>query len=224
MSRRPSVYGYLLLLAWAMAATLALPDWRAAWVLGALLVVRAALGGVGGQAFGRAWGWRWVPWLALLILAPWVLAGEGGRWAGLVLGAQMALRAATVLVAAHLLASAVSVAEWTALLEGLGARGLGFAVGVAFNLVPTLEEMARTTYHAMRLRGAFRRPGPRTWRLYLVTLVVGALRHADEVVAAAEARAFDPAQPAPARVPRPARADAGLALLAAMATAAALLW
>ena len=223
MSLRPSVYGYLLLLLWAVAATLALQEWRAAWVLAALLAVRLALGAGEKEPRPRV-RWRWVAILGALLLVPWLLAGEGGRWAGFLLGVQMALRGATVLVAAHLFASAVSVAELTALFEGLGARGLGFAVGVAFNLLPTVQEMARTTYHAMRLRGAFRRPGLRVARLFLVTLVSGALRHADEVVAAAEARAFDPAGPAPARVPRPVRADAGLALLVLMATAAALLW
>ncbi|MGC8836992.1 MAG: energy-coupling factor transporter transmembrane component T [Anaerolineae bacterium] len=222
MSPRPSVYGYLLLLVWAVAATLALPDWRAAWVLGALLAVRLALGP--GEEAGLRVRWRWMLILGGLVLAPWALAGEGGRWAGFLLGLQMALRASAVLVAAHLFASAVSVAELVALFEGLGARGLGFAVGVAFNLLPTVQEIARTTYHAMRLRGAFRRPGLRAARLFLVTLVVGALRHADEIVAAAEARAFDPAGPAQARVPRPVRADAGLAVLVLVTTAAALLW
>lgn len=223
MNLRPSVYGYLLLLFWAVAATLALPDWRAAWVLVALLTVRLAVGAGGSRPRARA-GWKQVAILGMLLLAPWLLAGEGGRWAGFLLGLQMALRAAAMLTAAHLFASAVSVAELTALFEGLGARGLGFAVGVAFNLLPMVQEMARTTYHAMRLRGAFRRPTLRVVRLFLVTLVAGALRHADEVVTAAEARAFDPGGPALARAPRPVRADAGLAVLVLMATAAALLW
>lgn len=223
MSPRPSVYGYVLLLIWAVAATLALSDWRAAWVLGALLAVRLFLGAQGNGPSLRV-QWRWLAILGTLLLVPWLLAGEGGRWAGFLLGLQMALRAGTVLVAAHLFASAVSVAELTALLEGLGTRGLGFAVGVAFNLLPTVQEMARTTYHAMRLRGAFRRPGPRVARLFLVTLVVGALHHADEIVAAAEARAFDPEEPVPVKVPRPARADAGLVVLVLVATVAALLW
>ncbi len=222
MSLHPSVYGYLLLLCWAVAATLALPDWRAAWVLGALLAVRLTLGSEEGRPGPRV-GWRWSLVLGALLLAPWLLAGEGGKGVGFLLGLQMALRATAVLVAAHLFASAVSVADLTALFEGLGARGVGFAVGVAFNLLPTVQEMARTTYHAMRLRGAFRRPGLRAARLFFVTLVAGALRHADEVVAAAEARAFDPAS-ARARVPRPVRADAGLAALVLVTTAAALLW
>jgi len=223
MKSRPSVYGYLMLLIWAVASTVMLPGWHPVWVLGALLLGRALLG-PGTRVAGSGRWWKWAAALGLLVGVPVLLAGAEGRLAGLILGLQMALRAATVMMAAHLFASSVSVSELAALFEGVGARGLGFAVGVAFNLLPTVQETARNAYHAMRLRGAFRRPGLRAFRLLIVTIIVGTLRHGEEIVAAAEGRAFDPARAAPASAPQLAGADIGVAALALITTAAALLW
>ncbi|MGQ9586444.1 MAG: energy-coupling factor transporter transmembrane component T [Anaerolineae bacterium] len=219
----PSVYGHLGLFLWALAATILLPGWLPAWVLGALLVAHLLLRAVGPMPAPRQL-WRWAFLLAFLMGTPVLVSGSGERLSALILGAQMVLRAATVTIAAHLFARSVSVAELTGLFERLGARGLGFAVGVAFNLLPTVLEAARNTYQAMRLRGAFRRLGLRDARLFLVALVVNTLRHGEEVVEAAESRAFDPAQPLPSPAPRPAAADAVLVGLALMTTAAALLW
>jgi energy-coupling factor transporter transmembrane protein EcfT len=113
----------------------------------------------------------------------------------------MALRALSVALAVGGFAYAVSVDEMAWLFEMAGLKGLGFAVGVAFNLLPTLEQIARNAYEAMRLRGGFQRRGARHFqsdghlRMLLVTIIVNALRRGDEVVEAAEARAFRPDGP-----------------------------
>jgi len=104
----------------------------------------------------------------------------------------MALRAVSIALAVGGFAYAVSVDEIARLFEMAGLRGLGFAVGVAFNMLPTLGEIARNAYEAMRLRGGFQRPRVQALRMLLVTIVVNALRRGDEVVEAAEARAFRP--------------------------------
>ena len=135
-----------------------------------------------------------------------------GFWAGL----WMALRAVSVALAVGGFAYAVSADEMARLFEMAGLRGLGFAVGVAFNMLPTLEETARNVYEAMRLRGGFRQERLQALRMLLVTIVVNALRRGEEVVEAAEARAFRP--DGPRREPLPfTRVDlAMIALLIAL--------
>ncbi len=132
-----------------------------------------------------------------------------GFWAGV----WMTVRALSVALAVGGFAYAVSVDEMARLFEVAGLRGLGFAVGVAFNMLPTLGETARNAYEAMRLRGGFRRERLRALRMLLVTIVANALRRGNEVVEAAEARAFQPDGPRQEPLPL-GRAD--LALLAAL--------
>ncbi|NLE75353.1 MAG: hypothetical protein GX605_01200 [Chloroflexi bacterium] len=216
MNGRPTVWGYLLLLGWAVVGAAALPGWGAGWVLATVLAVALAAG-FPFRAVGRG-----LLWMAPLAALPLLLGWAAGAPEALVVGGQVALRAAALMAAVYLVSRSVSVADLAALLEGVGARGLGFALGVAFNLLPTVQETARSTFHALRLRGGLRRPGLRTVRLLLVTLVVGTLRHGEEIVAAAEARAFHPARPTVRAAPRPALGDAWMAGLALAATAAAL--
>ena len=57
-------------------------------------------------------------------------------------------------------------------------------------MLPTIQDTVTNAYQALRLRGGFRRQRRQALRLLLVTVVVNSLRHADDVVSAAEARAF----------------------------------
>jgi energy-coupling factor transporter transmembrane protein EcfT len=139
------------------------------WAILALMVISASL--VIGQADLRVWGVA--------------LSHEG-----VATGAQMALRALAIVVAVTGFAASVSVNEAGGLLERAGFKGLGFALGVAVNMLPTLADTTANAYHAMRLRGGLRRWRLRPVRLLLVTMVANSLRHADDIVHAAEARAF----------------------------------
>jgi energy-coupling factor transporter transmembrane protein EcfT len=139
------------------------------WAILALMVIPATL--VIGRADVRVWGVA--------------LSHEG-----IAEGAQMALRALAIVVAVTGFAASVSVNEAGALLERAGLKGLGFAFGVAVNMLPTLADTTANAYHAMRLRGGLRRWRLRPVRLLLVTMVANSLRHADDIVNAAEARAF----------------------------------
>jgi energy-coupling factor transporter transmembrane protein EcfT len=148
----------------------------------------------------------WLFAILLLIPAAFLLGGdiaEGGAvvfsWQGLAAGAQMALRALGIVVAVSSFAGSVSVSDLSLLLERLGLRGLGFALGVAANMLPTIQRSLATAVQALRLRGGLRRP----WlgmRLLLVTVVANSLRHADDIVCSAEARAFSPDRPTAARL------------------------
>jgi len=120
---------------------------------------------------------------------------------GLETGVQMILRATTVLLSISGYLSAVGVSEMAALLERVGLRGLGFSLGVAVSMLPVIQETTRNAFGALRLRGGLRRRRLSALRLLLLTVVVNSLRYGDQVVAAAEARAFSPerSHPAPLR-------------------------
>jgi energy-coupling factor transporter transmembrane protein EcfT len=173
---------------------------------------------------------RWQLWafvLPTLALSP-LLIGERdfllwglrlspeGFWAGF----WMVTRALSIALAGAVFARSVSVVQMAQLCEGMGLKGLGFALGVATNVLPTIQETMETSYQAMRLRGGFRSRRLHTLKLLLVTVIAGSLRRGDDIVWAAEARAFDPAQ---SRGQPIAVARADVALAAAMSALALVL-
>jgi len=143
---------------------------RRTWILLALIVVSATLVGPD----------------PIRTLGPFGLSLQGA-----VVGFNMVMRALIIIVAVTGLVSTVPIDRIGGVLEHVGLHGLGFAVGVAFNLLPLIERSLVTSWHAMRLRAGLRRPLTAA-RLLLVAAVTSSLRCADEVVLAAEARAFDP--------------------------------
>jgi energy-coupling factor transporter transmembrane protein EcfT len=193
-------WGHLAFLVWAIALAMLAPGARVIIVLG-LIVAFSALFFQGGLKPVRRLEF-WVLVASALLLSPFLIGEKDTLLLGLSLSSQgfwaglwMALRALSVALAVGGFAYAVSVDEMAWLFEMAGLRGLGFAVGVAFNLLPTLEETARNVYEAMRLRGGFQQERLQALRMLLVTVVVNALRRGDEVVEAAEARAFRPDGP-----------------------------
>jgi energy-coupling factor transporter transmembrane protein EcfT len=170
---------------WALVAALAVCLLLAALVYpaGLLVLTRAR---------------TWV--LLAMIVASSTLVGPDPAWTlgplgisseGAVLGLNMIMRALIIIVAVTGLVSSVPVDRIGAVLERVGLRGMGFAVGVAFNLLPLVQRSLVTSWHAMRLRAGLRRPFAAA-RILLVAAVSSCLRCADEVVLAAEARAFAP--------------------------------
>ncbi|MGD2176596.1 MAG: energy-coupling factor transporter transmembrane component T [Anaerolineae bacterium] len=115
--------------------------------------------------------------------------------AGLCLGLQMAARSTVILTAMGVFTRRASVGDMAALLGRLGASELGFVLGLAVNLLPVVQQTSANTLAAMRLRGGFRRHRLRALRLLLVTILVNVLRYGDDVVCAAQARAFQGARP-----------------------------
>jgi energy-coupling factor transporter transmembrane protein EcfT len=109
---------------------------------------------------------------------------------GLVTGLWMALRALAILIAARGLAASTSPGELAGLLERLGLRGLGFMLGVAVNLLPALERSSGRTWDTLRMRGGLRHRRRLMLRLATLTVMSNALRRADEIAIAAEARGF----------------------------------
>ncbi len=173
-----------------------LPDRQVVLLLGSVFLFALLTGGNGLRPLRRPRFWTLI--LLALALGPLVLGEKDLAWgwlhlsrAGFWMGLWMALRALCLTVAFSVALSALSVSEIARLFETVGLKGLGFALGVALNLLPALQETSETVYHTLRLRGGFRRPW-QALRLFLVTVIANALRHSDDVVNAAAARAFEP--------------------------------
>jgi energy-coupling factor transporter transmembrane protein EcfT len=139
--------------------------------------------------------------LTLLVLPPLVFttprevplpAGLAVASAGLRLAWAMLVRTVVVAVAAAGFAATVSARELTGLFEAVGLRGLGFSLGVAVHTLPLATRTWTTSARALRLRGGFRRRWAGDLMRLAMTVIGNALRHADEVVEAAQARGFSP--------------------------------
>jgi energy-coupling factor transporter transmembrane protein EcfT len=107
-------------------------------------------------------------------------------------GLQMVLRAIVILVAADGLSASVDITEVAGLLERGGLHGLGFSIGVATNLLPDLRQSSTNAWHSLRMRGGLRHNWWRGLQLMVLTVLTNALRHTEEIVLAAEVRAFRP--------------------------------
>ncbi|MBV6465555.1 MAG: hypothetical protein PGMFKBFP_00834 [Anaerolineales bacterium] len=146
---------------------------------------------------------RWLALLAILFLVNLFFGAPGAEKDLLILGlplsslsllsgAQMTLRAVVILLDADGLSASVDVAEVAGLLERGGLRGLGFSIGVAANLLPELRQSGVNAWHSLRMRGGLRANWRRGLQLLALTVLTNALRHSEEIVLAAEARAFRP--------------------------------
>jgi energy-coupling factor transport system permease protein len=174
------------------------------FVLAAILAL-AVNGILYPRAFKRLLRWRWLLFAILLILPNllWVgemdaeLLGVPISLYGLRIGLQMALRMIIVLIAVDGFSSTVDISEVAGLFERVGLPGLGFSIGVAVNLLPSLRHSSFCAWHAMRMRGGFRRQRLRSLRFLVVTIVANALRRAEGIALAAEARAFSPERSRP---------------------------
>lgn len=226
--RRFSAWGFLLFTLWGVVLALATQGWWLAALAGLQLAFGLAWSREGLKPLRRLRFWLFIA--TALALSPFLTRAVGEARgsvavdrAGLSMGLEMAGRALTLTLAFSLGLSALSLSDLMSLFDRLGLRGLGFAVGVAMNLLGTLREMAAVTFETVRLRGGLRRPVVAV-RLFLVTLVSNTLRYGDQIVDAASVRAFDPNESG-CSMPHPAsrwrRADGRL--LAALLVLGALL-
>jgi len=189
--------GHLSLLLWSLAAVFLVGASRT-WL--AALIVLAVQGAIYPRALRRALRPRWLLLVGFMALPSFFLPGTPVVTLGPVSlsadGLQMATRvtarALVILVTVDSFTAAVDVAEVAVLFERAGLNGVGFALGVALNLLPILRDTATTTWHSLRMRGGLRRQPLRGMRFYLVTVISSAIRRAGDIALAAEARAFSP--------------------------------
>ncbi|MCJ7435518.1 MAG: energy-coupling factor transporter transmembrane protein EcfT [Anaerolineales bacterium] len=192
--------GHLSIFLWALGMVL-LPPLKSG-VVPALLAL-TALGILYPFAIHRLARPRWLFILCGLFLVNvfFGIPKEGTDWMVLGLptssiaifnGVQMTLRAVVILMAADGLSSSVNITEVAGLLERSGLQGLGFSIGVATNLLPDLRQSSTNAWHSLRMRGGLRANWWRGIQLLLLTVLSNSLRHAEEIVLAAEVRAFRP--------------------------------
>jgi len=152
------------------------------------------------QAIRRSLRWRWLIWMSLLAIPPLFFLGEldhiflGVAYSseGALAGLQIALRFVIVLLAVSAFTSSVDIPALAGLLERFGMQGLGFSIGVALNLLPNLTQSSIEAWQSLHMRGGLRKRWFRGLQLLMMTIVTNALRRAEEVALAAEARAFSP--------------------------------
>jgi energy-coupling factor transporter transmembrane protein EcfT len=189
--------GYLTLFLWCLGVVmLASPEYMV--VAAAACIVVAAL--LFPLSPHRLFQWRMLIFMLLLSLPPIFFLGEidrslfgvGYSSEGLTAGLQIALRFIVVLIAINGLTGSVEITAIAGLLERVGMQGLGFSMGVALNLLPSLRQSSINAWHSLWMRGGLRRQRWRGLRLLIFSIVTNALRRAEEIALAAEARAFSP--------------------------------
>jgi energy-coupling factor transporter transmembrane protein EcfT len=189
--------GYLTLFLWCLGMVMLTPQEHIPVVAGICILVSVLLFPL---SFHRLFHWRWLFFMLLLSLPPIFFLGEIDRsiWGvgysseGLGAGLQIALRFIVVLIAVNGLTGSVEITAIAGLLERFGLQGLGFSMGVALNLLPSLQQSSIHAWHSLWMRGGLRRKRWRGLRLFIFTIVTNALRRAEEIALAAEARAFSP--------------------------------
>jgi len=189
--------GYLAVFLWSLLLVILTPVERLPYAAGLCLLVAALLYP---SAFRRLLRIRWFILLGILVAinAFWLGDTDQTLWRipyssnGLTTGLQMALRALVILVAVDGFSSRADISEIAGLLERIGLRGLGFSLGVAFNLLPGLRQSATNAWHSLRMRGGLRRKRWVGLQYLVVTVISNALRRAEDIALAAEARAFRP--------------------------------
>lgn len=192
--------GHLVIFVWALVMALLPAEERG---LFATLLALLALGALYPFAVQRLFKPRWMLLLVALFLVSFFLGGTEAQpdwmvWrfpissVNLFNSVRMLLRAVVILMAADGLSASVNITEIAGMLERGGLRGLGFSLGVAFNLLPDLRRSSAATWHSLRMRGGLRNQWRRGLQFLLVTILTNSLRHAEEIVLAAEVRAFRP--------------------------------
>lgn len=189
--------GYLAIFASSLVVVMAVPAKHLPWAAAACLLVALL---VYPRAFRSLMRLRWLVMIGLVALPPVFLVGEidrslaGLRYSseGLLSAIQIVLRILVVLVSIQGLTGSIDISSVAGLLEHAGLHGLGFSVGVALNLLPSLQQTTQNAWRSLWMRGGLRKGRLHSLRLLAVTITAGALSRAEEIALAAEARAFSP--------------------------------
>ncbi|MGZ6346944.1 MAG: CbiQ family ECF transporter T component [Anaerolineales bacterium] len=202
--------GHLVIFLWSLGVVL-LTQLHGGYFLAGICVIFLAL--IYPSALRRLLRPRWLILLGILLEIS-ILFGSGKpgwRFLGfpvstenITIGVKMTLSAIVILIAADGLASSMDITEVAGVFERAGLQGLGFSLGVAANQLPNLRQSSTNAWHSLRMRGGMRAQWWRGLQLLLLTILTNALRRSEDIVLAAEARAFRPdrSRAAPLRIGR----------------------
>lgn len=186
--------GHLFIFLWTLAMVLLIPMPKLVYSSALSLIVAALLYP---SSFHHVLRLRSLFMLALLVLPPLFFIEENGTQVAL----QIGLRFVVVITAVNGFTQAVDISQIAGMLERFGLRGLGFSLGIALNLLPSLQQSSIHAWQSLRMRGGLRQKKWRGLRLLIVTIITNALRRADEIALAAESRAFSPDHSRPMPLP-----------------------
>jgi len=196
-----SIYGSLFFLASSIAGSILTQGVAAVLVLAYVLTWSFLLySEVALQLKSRRF---WFFLLSLVVLSAMAIGGEKDisiaglelSSEGIIGGLGMAIRAVTIVIATYTFARVASIGGLSSLFARLGVRELGFLLGIALNLLPLVQRTSANALLAVRLRGGFRRNRLRSLQKMAITILVNSLRYSDDIVYAAESRAFGGVQP-----------------------------
>lgn len=189
--------GHLAIFCWLLGAVMFFPASKLMYTtIASLLVVLV----VYPNALTSLFRFRVCLLILLLFIPPLLFWGTADREIfglaysseGLTAGLQAVVRLVIVLLAVQGFTQNVDITSIAGLFERAGLKGLGFSVGVALNMLPCLRDSCITTWHSLKMRGGFRKKWLRASQLFLIVVMTNALRQAEEITLAAEARAFSP--------------------------------
>lgn len=188
--------GYLAIVVWTLAMVLLAPAAMTPPIAVVCLVIITRIFQV---SLKQLWRPR-LMWMIVLLTLPPVFFSEPDlhlwiipvSYQGMLTGLQMLLRTVVILAAVNGLTNAVDISSIAGLFESIGLHGLGFSLGVALNLLPALQQSYRNAWYSMKMRGGLRRNRRLGLRLLALTIITNALRRAEDIALAAEARAFSP--------------------------------
>ncbi|OJX47132.1 MAG: hypothetical protein BGO78_16775 [Chloroflexi bacterium 44-23] len=197
MDKYLGTVGYLAIFLSSIIGMMVVPAQRLPWVAGVCILVAWR---IYPQVFTSLVRLHWLIMIILLSVPPIFLVGDLDRSItgisysseGLLSGIQIALRILIVLISVQGLTSSVDISSIAGLLEHAGLHGLGFSLGVAMNLLPTILKSAQNAWRSLWMRGGLRKKRWRALRLLAVTIFVNGLSRAEEIALAAEVRAFSP--------------------------------
>lgn len=195
-------YGHLIVFIWLLA--MAMVVLQKDLLVGTALCL-VVIAGMYLTVFKRMFNFRLVLLGFILALPPIFMIGEVDRSLfgfaypseGLLVGLCAGVRFWVVLLAVFGFTGAVDIPSLAGVLEKIGLRGLGFSIGVALNLVPSIKDAILKSWYSLKMRGGFRKQWLRSAQLYLVIVITNALRQAEEIALAAESRAFSPERARP---------------------------
>jgi energy-coupling factor transporter transmembrane protein EcfT len=195
-------YGHLGIFIWLISMVMVFPPEKLAIPTSLCLVLIALIYPF---AFNRLFNTRLIFFSLVFVIPPIFFIGEADHIIlglsisneGALIGLQAGVRLIIVLLAVNGFTSSVNIPSLAGVLEKFGLQGLGFSIGVAINLVPTLRDTAIKTWHSLKMRGGLRKNWLRGMQLYLIVVITNALRHTEEIALAAESRGFSPEKARP---------------------------
>jgi len=111
---------------------------------------------------------------------------------GFISSIQIILRFLVVMMALEGMTSSVEISAMAGILERFGLKGLGFSMGVAVNLLPSLQKSCTQSWLILKMRGGLRKSWWKGIKLFSLTTITCAIKRAEEIALAAESRAFSP--------------------------------